>query len=60
MIKKQNSEFNIFRSKLFFFLLIFTAVFIFTDSRLRPQVVALAKYKVQSMVTQAANQAIIE
>lgn len=60
MIKKQNSEFNIFKSKLFFFLLFFTAGFIFTDSRLRPQVVALARYKVQSMVTQAANQAIIE
>ena len=49
-----------FYLRLFVILLIFTAVFIFIDSRIRPQVVTLAKYKVQSMVTQAANQAIIE
>ena len=41
-------------------LLVFTLLFIITDYRIRPQVVTLAKYKVQSMVTQAANQAIIE
>ena len=41
-------------------LLAFTVVFIWTDSHIRPKVVTLARYKVQSLVAQAANQAIIE
>ncbi len=60
MIKRNKTEKSIFRSKLFITLVIFTSIFIFVDSRIRPQIVTLARYKVQSVVTQAANQAIIE
>ncbi len=60
MLKKQSLHLNISGNKLFVSLLLFTVIFIFADSRIRPQVVTLARYKVQSMVTQAANQAIIE
>ena len=60
MQRNYKTKFDKFYLRLFVVLFIFTAVFIFIDSRIRPQVVTLAKYKVQSMVTQAANQAIIE
>lgn len=60
MLKKQSAHSFIPGNKLFVALLLFTVRFIFIDSRIRPQVVTLARYKVQSMVTQAANQAIIE
>ncbi len=60
MLKKQSAHSFVSGNKLFVALLLFTAMFIFIDSRIRPQVVTLARYKVQSMVTQAANQAIIE
>ena len=46
--------------KLFFTLLSAIAIFIVIDSRLRPLVIETARYKVQSLVTQAANIAIIE
>ena len=46
--------------KLFFILLSAIAIFIVIDSRLRPLVIETARYKVQSLVTQAANIAIIE
>ena len=60
MIKKNRAESSIFKNKLFLILTIITGLFIFVDSRIRPQIITLAKYKVQSVVTQAANQAIIE
>ena len=60
MLKRTQFSCNFFENKLFLLLLVFTLLFIITDYRIRPQVVTLAKYKVQSMVTQAANQAIIE
>jgi len=60
MLKRTQLSCNFFENKLFLLLLVFTLLFIITDYRIRPQVVTLAKYKVQSMVTQAANQAIIE
>lgn len=60
MLKKQSAHSFIPGNILFVVLLFFTVRFIFIDSRIRPQVVTLARYKVQSMVTQAANQAIIE
>lgn len=60
MLKKQSAHSFISGNILFVVLLFFTVRFIFIDSRIRPQVVTLARYKVQSMVTQAANQAIIE
>jgi len=41
-------------------LLVFTAAFIFVDIRLRPLVIQMAGYRVQSLVTQAANRAITE
>ncbi|MBR4035809.1 MAG: sporulation protein YunB [Oscillospiraceae bacterium] len=59
-MKRTQFSCNFFENKLFLLLLVFTLLFIITDYRIRPQVVTLAKYKVQSMVTQAANQAIIE
>ena len=60
MVRKDFVKHNIRKNKLFFVLLILTIIFIFADSRIRPQVVTLARYKVQSLVSQAANQAIIE
>lgn len=60
MQRKYKIENSLFKNKLFMVLLVFTVAYIFLDSRIRPQVITLAKYKVQSMVTQAANQAIIE
>ena len=45
---------------LFIILFIITGLIIYIDIRIRPQVVTLAKYKVQSMVTNAANQAIVQ
>ena len=60
MVKKDFVKHNIRKNKLFLVLLILTIIFIFVDSRIRPQVVTLARYKVQSLVSQAANQAIIE
>ena len=60
MVRKDFVKHSINKNKLFFILLIFTVIFIFVDSRIRPQVVTLARYKVQSLVSQAANQAIIE
>ena len=47
-------------SSIFIITALLTFMFIYIDSRIRPQVVTLARYKVQSMVTHAANQAIIE
>ncbi len=47
-------------NKLLLGLVLLTVLIIYIDSRIRPQVVTLAKYKVQSMVTHAANQAIVE
>lgn len=60
MQKKNIMRINILKNKLFIALLLFTIVLTFIDSRIRPQVVTLARYKVQSLVTQAANQAIVE
>lgn len=60
MLKRNKTENSIFKSKLFLILFIFTVIFVFIDSRIRPQIITLARYKVQSVVTQAANQAIIE
>ena len=60
MLRKNIVTNNVIKNKLFLFLFLFTAFFIFLDSRIRPQVVTLARYKVQSLVTQAANQAIVE
>ena len=60
MLKRNKTENSIFKNKLFIFLLMFTVIFVFIDSRIRPQIITLARYKVQSVVTQAANQAIIE
>ena len=60
MVRKDFVKHSIRKNKLFFVLLILTIIFIFADSRIRPQVVTLARYKVQSLVSQAANQAIIE
>ncbi|MBR5520805.1 MAG: sporulation protein YunB [Oscillospiraceae bacterium] len=48
------------KNRLFILLGLFTTIFIFLDSRLRPLVIETACYKVQSLVTQAANIAIIE
>ena len=58
--KKRKSILDILRNRLFFVMLIFTVLFIFIDSRMRPLVIETACYKVQSLVTQAANIAIIE
>ncbi|MBR6610182.1 MAG: sporulation protein YunB [Oscillospiraceae bacterium] len=60
MLKRNKTENSIFKNKLLIFLFIFTVIFVFIDSRIRPQIITLARYKVQSVVTQAANQAIIE
>ena len=60
MVRKDFVKHSIRKNKLFLVLLILTVIFIFADSRIRPQVVTLARYKVQSLVSQAANQAIIE
>ena len=58
--KRNKSSHNIWYNRLFILLLVFTSAFIFVDSRLRPLVIETARYKVQSLVTQAANIAIIE
>ncbi|MBE6866568.1 MAG: sporulation protein YunB [Ruminococcaceae bacterium] len=60
MLKRNKTENSIFKNKLLIFLFMFTVIFVFIDSRIRPQIITLARYKVQSVVTQAANQAIIE
>ena len=60
MQKRNRPDISVLKNKLFLFLMRITALYILLDSRIRPQVITLAKYKVQSMVTQAANQAIIE
>ena len=60
MLKRNKTENSIFKNKLLIFLFMFTIIFVFIDSRIRPQIITLARYKVQSVVTQAANQAIIE
>lgn len=41
-------------------LILITLFFILVDSRIRPLIVEMAQYKVQALVTQAANEAIIE
>ncbi|MBQ3008955.1 MAG: sporulation protein YunB, partial [Oscillospiraceae bacterium] len=58
--KRNKTKNSIFKNKLLIFLFMFTIIFVFIDSRIRPQIITLARYKVQSVVTQAANQAIIE
>ena len=60
MLKRNKTKNSIFKNKLLIFLFMFTIIFVFIDSRIRPQIITLARYKVQSVVTQAANQAIIE
>ena len=60
MRRKTGKKHFFIKHRLFFILLSFTSLFILADSRIRPQVITLARYKVQSLVTQAANQAIIE
>ena len=60
-MRRKNKEKSVLSNfRLFCSLMMVTILFIFLDSRIRPQVVTLARYKVQSLVTQAANQAIIE
>ncbi len=58
--KKNKHNHNILQNRLFVLLLISTVLFIIIDSRLRPLVIETARYRVQSLVTQAANIAIIE
>ncbi len=58
--KKGKNLQNIINNKLFVILFIFISGFIFIDMRLRPLVIETACYTVQSLVTQAANIAIIE
>ena len=58
--KKKKQNHNILQNRLFVLLLISTVLFIIIDSRLRPLVIETARYRVQSLVTQAANIAIIE
>ena len=58
--KRNKSSHNMWYNNFFILLLFFTSAFIFVDSRLRPLVIETARYKVQSLVTQAANIAIIE
>jgi len=62
MLKKsrRKKEINNKNTVIVLLLTIFTALFILFDARLRPLVINTAIYKVQTLVTQAANQAIIE
>jgi len=58
--KKEERLHKIRNKKLFAILFVFLSIFIFIDMRLRPLVIETARYTVQSLVTQAANIAIIE
>ncbi len=47
-------------NKLLLLTALFSVMFITLDARLRPVIIEMARYKVQTLVTQAANRAIIE
>ncbi len=57
---KSSSVLNILNNKFLIITGIITGLFILLDIRLRPLIIEMARYKVQTLVTQAANDAIIE
>ncbi len=61
MQKRKNINKRLFqKNRLIILLVLITAIFINLDIRLRPIIIQMAQYKVQTLVTQAANEAIIE